>query len=251
MLQLFYNSGSPFARAVRIVLAEKGLAFVRHESVVARDIDPSFDIAPTLQVPALLDGDVKLWDSAVILEYLLERFPNPSLAGMLSRPFTADYIRTDHVWLDKLVHATLQTLGEAIVTVSQLERTGLRHEDNAFTQRCSARIQRLLDWCEGQLLDAGGGFVPDAVCVQDVLLVCFCQLLDRRMLRIRWQAPHRRRVAALVAHLAERQSFVLEPVLWWEPGVTYGTESEREWAQIKTLDQGPTLAEWRTGTARG
>lgn len=243
-MELFYNSGSPFGRVVRIVLAEKGLAFERRESVVARDIPASLEIAPTLQIPTLVDAGLRLWDSAVIVEYLFTTYGKPEDAAD-QPPLAADYVRAAHLWRDKLTHATLQTLGDAIVTVSQLERAGLRHEDNVHTQRCAARIQTVLDWCEGQLADSNPGFIADVVSAQDIMLACCCQLLDRRALRIRWKTEQRRRVATLVASLAQRESFQREPVLWWEPGIDYGDPAEREWAMTKTSEGGASLAQWR------
>lgn len=244
MIELFYNSGSPFGRVVRIVLAEKGLPFVRQESVVARDIPASLEIAPTLQIPTLVDAGLKLWDSAVIVEYLLSAYANPANPADQA-PLAADYVRHAHRWHDKLTHATLQTLGEAIVTLSQLERTGLRHEDNAFTLRCAARIQTLLDWCEHQLSHAAPGFVADVVSAQDIMLACCCQLLDRRSLRIGWNTAQRPRLRRLIASLAQRASFQQEPVLWWEHGIDYGDADEYAWALTKTNEDAVSLAQWR------
>lgn len=244
MIELFYNSGSPFGRAVRIVLAEKGLPFERHESVVARDISASLEIAPTLQIPTLVDAGLKLWDSAVIVEYLFSSYANPaSVADQL--PLAADYLRQAHLWHDKLTHATIQTLCETIVTLSQLERTGLRHEDNAFTQRCAARIQTLFDWCENQLTNATPGFVADVVSAQDILLACCCQLLDRRALRIHWKTTQRPRLTKLIASLAHRASFLQEPVLWWEAGIDYNDPAEYAWALAMTSKTGDSLAQLR------
>jgi glutathione S-transferase len=106
---------------------------------------------PTLQVPTLIDGNLKLWDSAVIVEYLMTDYPNaPTPEG--HKPFTTNYVRADELWHDKLVHATLQTFGASTATVSQLQWSGVRHEDNSHARRSAIRIQHLLDWFEGELV---------------------------------------------------------------------------------------------------
>ncbi len=82
---LYSGPLSLFARKVEIALAEKGLAFDRvmvpfsqrlgyapkHEVVMAAN--------PKAQVPVLVDDSLTLYDSTVILEYLEDRYPEPSL----------------------------------------------------------------------------------------------------------------------------------------------------------------------------
>src|SRR4051794_23746456 len=75
MRKLYFTTGSPFARAVRIVLTEKALPFERDETYTTPSVEERAKTTPTLQVPTLIDGDLKLWDSAVILEYLMATYP--------------------------------------------------------------------------------------------------------------------------------------------------------------------------------
>ncbi len=159
------------------------------------------------------------------------------------RPFARDYIRLQHVWDDKLTYATLQTFGVSTATISQLQWSGVPHEDNAHASRCAARNQHLLDWFESQLVSEEDGFAPDVVSVQDVLLVAWCPFIERRPLRLTWHAPHRPKIAALVDRVQERPSFQSEPALWWEPGVTYADPEEVAWAAQKTIYDGPTFEE--------
>lgn len=71
-MRLFYSPTSPFARKVRVVIAEKQLAGI--ELVVASPFDAPADLAaanPLSKVPALLrDDGSALYDSPVIAEYL-------------------------------------------------------------------------------------------------------------------------------------------------------------------------------------
>jgi glutathione S-transferase len=69
----------PYCARVRIVLAEKG---IEYETVVV-DLDDRPDWIyqknPLGKVPVLEEGDFLLPESAVIMEYLEERFPEPAL----------------------------------------------------------------------------------------------------------------------------------------------------------------------------
>lgn len=68
-----------YSHRVRIVLAEKSVA------VEIRDVDPSLgrarlvELNPYGVLPALVDRDLLLYEPGVIMEYLEERYPHPSL----------------------------------------------------------------------------------------------------------------------------------------------------------------------------
>ena len=134
--------------------------------------------------------------------------------------------------------------GASTATISQLQWSGLSHKDNSHAARCAVRNQHLLNWFEEQLVNSAEGFVPGVISAQDVFLACWCQFIERRPLGLDWRAPHRPKFAALVARMEQRRSFQYEPALWWEPGVTYATPAEVEWAATKTIHEGPSFAEW-------
>jgi glutathione S-transferase len=82
---LYSGPISLFARKAEIALGEKGLAFERivvpftqaqgyqpkHPAVLAAN--------PKAQVPVLIDGDLTMFDSTLIFEYLEETYPQPAL----------------------------------------------------------------------------------------------------------------------------------------------------------------------------
>jgi len=248
MRKLYFTTGSPFARAVRIVLVEKRLDFERAETYTTPSADERAKVAPTLQVPTLVDGDLTLWDSAVIIDYLMSNYAGrPAQQGMA--PLAAEYVRAAEGWHDKLVLATLQTFGVSTTMVSQLQWSGVRHEENGHAARCVIRNQHLLDWFEAQLTGVDGAFVPGVVSAQDILLTCFCHFIERRPLRLSWRAPGRPKIESLVARMERRASFQQEGALWWEPGVTYATAAEVEWASRKTIYDGPSLSDWASRSA--
>jgi len=77
---IFYSNGNDhYSQRVRLVLAEKGVA------VDILDVDPRnmpedlADLNPYRSLPTLVDRDLVLYESQVIMEYLDERFPHPPL----------------------------------------------------------------------------------------------------------------------------------------------------------------------------
>jgi glutathione S-transferase/RNA polymerase-associated protein len=80
MVLLYEHPLSPYAQKVKIALAEKGLAFECRMPDFMSGQDPDFAAAnPRLEVPALVDGDTRVFDSTIILEYLEDRWPTPAL----------------------------------------------------------------------------------------------------------------------------------------------------------------------------
>ena len=79
MLTLYDADRCPYCARVRIVLAEKG---VQYETVIVDLGDrPAwiYEKNPLGKVPVLEEGDFVLPESAVINEYLEERYPEPPL----------------------------------------------------------------------------------------------------------------------------------------------------------------------------
>jgi RNA polymerase-associated protein len=75
----FSDAQDHYSHRVRIVLAEKGVTFD------LEDIDPNelteevSELTPYQTLPVLLDRDLVLYESKVMMEYLDERFPHPPL----------------------------------------------------------------------------------------------------------------------------------------------------------------------------
>ena len=241
MRTLYCTLGSPFARAVRIVLVEKGLSF---ERIVSPSLEVRASATPTLQVPALVDGKVRLWDSAVILDYLMDAYPKAAQKPN-ERAFASAYVRASHALHDKLVHATVQTFGVSTTTISQMHWSGTRHEGSDHLTRCAVRNQHLLDWFENELVDEQNGFVPEVDSVQDVLLACICQFIERRPMNLIWDSDRRPKMRSLVDRLSRRASFTAEPALWWEPGMNLTDPAQLAWASKVTIQDGIDFPAWR------
>lgn len=79
VMTLFSDPACPYCHRVRIVLAEKGIS-VEIVDVDAKDLpDEVMDFNPYGTVPTLVDRDLRLYESRIIMEYLDERFPHPPL----------------------------------------------------------------------------------------------------------------------------------------------------------------------------
>ena len=80
IMTLYSGATDPYSHRVRIVLAEKGVAF----DVIDMDFTPKaneslMEFNPYGRVPTLIDRDLVLYHSEIIMEYLDERFPHPPL----------------------------------------------------------------------------------------------------------------------------------------------------------------------------
>ena len=106
-MKLYSGPLSLFSRKVEIVLAEKGLAYERvmvpfnqaegyvpkHPDVLAAN--------PKGQVPVLVDGDLTLFDSTVINEYLDEAYPEPRVIP--DTPDARARCRLFELWADEIL----------------------------------------------------------------------------------------------------------------------------------------------------
>jgi len=73
---------SPYSQKVKIALLEKGVPFEAPlpQALGSGQTDGPFQQAsPRGEVPALIDGDVTVFDSTIILEYIEDRWPTPPL----------------------------------------------------------------------------------------------------------------------------------------------------------------------------
>ena len=219
MRALLFTTGSPFARAVRIILDELDLDYERREEITTPTVEQRAAATPSLQVPTFWDGDIHLWESGLIAEYLLRTYRNRDGQP----PLSESAWRVDHEWRDKLVFATIQTLGAAVTTVSQFKWTGLDKTANGHLARCADRVPHLMDWLEAEIAEEGSGFMPDCVSVQDIFLACHVRFTENRPIGIDLGLQRYPKISALIAQLDERESFSNNPIYWWEPGVTgYG-----------------------------
>ena len=142
---------SPFVRKVRIVLAEKGIAYDL-DPVIPMSASPEFrKISPLGKIPAFRDGDVTLADSSVICAYLERVHPEPALYP--KDPY--EYARA--LWFEEFADGGLvNVIGVKIFFPLVVAPRFLGKEpDHAGAQKAIAEdLPPLFDYLEGQLGDA-------------------------------------------------------------------------------------------------
>ena len=216
MRALLFTTGSPFARGVRIILDELELEYEKREEITTPTVEDRAAATPTLQVPTLWDDGNVLWESGLISEYLLSTYPQrPDVA----LPLTNTSWRINSEWQDRLTFATIQTLGSAATTISQLHWSGIPYKDNEFLTRCADRFPHLLLWLEERIVSQVEGFYSGAVSMQDIFLACHLRFVENRPLSLDPDLSSFPKIRSLVARMEQRQSFQKNPILWWEPGV--------------------------------
>ena len=78
-MTFFSDSSSHYSHRVRIVLAEKGVTVDLVEADSAHPPAELSELNPYNSLPTLVDRDLVLYESKVMMEYLDERFPHPPL----------------------------------------------------------------------------------------------------------------------------------------------------------------------------
>ena len=196
-MKLFATPGSPFARKVRIVLAEKGLAY---ELAVERGSAPGSPVPqhnPLGKVPTLLRDDGRaLYDSPVIVEYLDALGSGPKLI-----PEALD---------DRIEVKRWEALGDGIAEAT----VNINHEYReppekrrapAWFERQRAKIDRGLAVMERDLGTAefcfGGRFT-----LADIAAAYALDYLDQALPEVAWRPGHPG-LKRLSERLAARQSF--------------------------------------------
>ena len=107
VLALYSAADDIQCHRVRLVLAAKG---VTYDLVVVDPAKPSqdlLDLNPYTTLPTLVDRELTLYDTAVVCEYLDERYPHPPLMPIdpLSRArLRLAAVRIEHDWLPEVAH---------------------------------------------------------------------------------------------------------------------------------------------------
>jgi glutathione S-transferase len=155
-MQLFSGPLSLFSRKVEIALGEKGLAFERvmvpfsqtagynprHPTVLAAN--------PKRQVPVLADGDLTLFDSTVILEYLEDAYPEPALYPRV--PADRARCRLLDLFADEIMLVPLRALMHRTTPGARDPERWAADEANA--KEAEAVLDRQFTELEGKLGDS-------------------------------------------------------------------------------------------------
>lgn len=168
-MKLWFSDGSPFARKVRIVLAEKGLQYEKDERSGLRLAQAHRELHPGLAIPVLQDGDLTLFESNLVVDYLLRTYPQNAPEAP-QPPLAATMTRASLHWEDAKTLAVLETLTDTIANLKLMRDNGATSESLPYLKRHEARVESCLDWLEERA--APEGFAPGWFSVMDINLIC-------------------------------------------------------------------------------
>jgi glutathione S-transferase len=123
-IRLFSARACPFAHRTRLVLAHKHVAFELVE-IDLKNKPSWFDsrVSGYGKVPALEHGDTRIWESAVINEYLEEVFPDPALL-----PAEPSQRAVARIWIDYANTRFAPAFGKLLRAQTNSEQTAVRTE---------------------------------------------------------------------------------------------------------------------------
>jgi glutathione S-transferase len=178
-LVFYYGAGSPYAWRAWLALEHKQLSYERVVlSFSNRDTHaPAYArINPRGRVPALCDGDLALYESAAIVEYLEERFPDsPPLfpKDIGERALVRRIIRE----ADTYVGTSVSALGKLLFG-SRIEELDdhARHNVDEFARSLRAEVA----FFENVLV---GDYLAGELSAADLSLYPLCAILARFELR--------------------------------------------------------------------
>ncbi|PCI58654.1 MAG: glutathione S-transferase [Methylophilaceae bacterium] len=195
-MKLLYTLNSPYARKVRIVALEKHIDITLEEVVLGVPDSPIFEYNPLGKVPVLiLDDDVGLYDSRVIIEYLDARTPVSKLMPSEAR-LRIDVIR----W-----GALADGVCDATVGIMLEQRKPEKQQSEAFIEKQLTKVKNGLTvlnndiskkkWC-----------VNETFSLADIALGCMLGYVGLRLTHLNWQDKY----PSLAKHytiLSKRPSF--------------------------------------------
>ena len=157
VMTLFSDGAGQHSHRARLVLAEKGVSAELVE-IDPRDYPAELaEINPYCSLPVLVDRELVLYESRVLMEYLDERFPHPPLMPVypVARAESRQMMhRIEHDWCaradtianprstDKAVAKTRQELGEELIAVAPVfgERPFFMSDEFSLVDCCLAAM---------------------------------------------------------------------------------------------------------------
>jgi len=146
LIKLYEHPLSPYAQKVKIVLLEKGLPFEAQTPNMAAPQGLA-DFAsgnPRAEVPLLIDGELRVFDSTIICEYLEDKYPAKAM-----RPASAE----DRARV-RMIEDTLDTIYEGVTwAVFEIEGWGRAKGElrQSLLARASRQIASFNGWLEREL----------------------------------------------------------------------------------------------------
>lgn len=176
MLKLYDSPSSPFCRRVRIALAEKGLAYEKIPVDLGKKENRSAEylkMNPYGKVPVLVDGDVIVYESAIINEYLDEQYRDPPL--MPDEPALRARARI-------LVDCCDQSFSGPLRTIRLELQKPEADRDSAAITEAEGRVQSNLQWLDREI--GGNEYLVGPFSLADVAFMPRVAALEQIKLRV-------------------------------------------------------------------
>ena len=233
MLKLYHGRTSVCSVKARLALAEKEVAFDSQLLILRGDqFDPAYmRLNPNAVVPTLTHDDAVIIESTVIMHYVDDRFPGPSL--MPADPLARTRVHATAKMMDEHVHNCCTVLTFATANrqnLLQLSPDALEAELAKSPSRSRAEAKRqvakdgldapividalrqhekLLAWIEG----ADGPYLAgEAYSLADAAATPYIWRLDMLRLARLWE--RRPKVAAWYERMRQRPSFTTAVENW-------------------------------------
>ncbi len=149
MLTLYEHPLSAYAMKVKMALLEKGLEF----NAIVPDGLPNgtasgafVDASPRAEIPALVDGEVKVFDSTIILEYLEDKWPAPAL--LPKEPAARARVRM----IEDVMDGLYEPNNWGVMEVTRFKRASGALADR-LVGFAKSNIDQLQHWLDAQLGD--------------------------------------------------------------------------------------------------
>lgn len=162
MMKLYDFPPCPFGQKVRIVLAEKSLTYelVQVDLAQGEQRRPDFlRLNPFGRVPVLVDEDITVYDSTVIMEYLEDEYPEPPVLPAVGSSGLRARARMFEDFADT---SFTPQVGQLMAEVVKPEG----ERDQGRVQRLYRSVERVLDYLNHEL--AGQQFLAGQFSVADV-----------------------------------------------------------------------------------
>ncbi len=196
-IRLYAMAGSPYVRRVEMVLIEKDLAY--EKIVLSRDageLKSAEHLArsPHGKVPALVDGEVSLYESQAIIEYLEDAYPSPAL-------LPGDAAGRANVRVEE-IECQEYFMGAMMPVVRLVFMTPADQQDGVAIAAAVESLAQELDRLEARAQARGGAHVLGATLTRaDLTWLAAIDIAERGRLavtaeRFPWTAAWRERLKA-------------------------------------------------------
>lgn len=197
MLTLISAAASPFARKVRIVLAEKKIEYELVETSPWEALSPVHTANPLGKVPVLtLDDGTQLYDSRVIAEYIDSVSPVAKLIPEPVRQRIA--VRKWEALADGIADALVLTVVEGRRPAARRSSDWIARQRQKLEAGVAEMAEELgeRNWCNGE------GYT-----LADIATGCTLGYLDLRLAEFDWRDRYPN-LGKLVERLGKRAAFI-------------------------------------------